>query len=75
MMGAFLLGCLVGACGVLMLTGLALWFVDVRMALREGTDDVEADLAAGRYGPRLKARYEKITGVELERNRKREETR
>ncbi len=35
-LGIFLIGCLVGALGVLVLTGLALYFVDMRRALREG---------------------------------------
>ena len=37
MSAAFLLGCLVGACGVFVLTGLALYFVEMRNAWREGT--------------------------------------
>lgn len=36
MIGAFLLGCLAGACGVLLLTGLALWFIEWRNAWRDG---------------------------------------
>lgn len=37
MIGAFLLGCLVGACGVFVLTGLAFWFLEVRRGVIEGT--------------------------------------
>jgi hypothetical protein len=35
---AFLAGCLVGVLAVLVLTGLALWFVEVRRGLREGDE-------------------------------------
>ena len=35
---AFLLGAFTGACAVFLLSGLALWFVDVRRAIREGTE-------------------------------------
>ena len=34
--GAFLLGCLVGACGVFVLTGLAFWFLEWREAWQDG---------------------------------------
>ena len=34
-----LLGCVLGACGVFALTGVALWVFDVRRALREGELD------------------------------------
>lgn len=36
MIGAFLLGCLAGACGVFLLTGLALWFIEWREAFTDG---------------------------------------
>ena len=38
MTGAFLVGCLVGALGVLVLTGLSLWFTEWRAAWRDGHD-------------------------------------
>ncbi len=48
--GTFLLGCLVGACGVFVLSGLAIWFVDVRRAVSEGPlrgDEMERNRKRG----------------------------
>jgi hypothetical protein len=38
MTGAFFFGILVGACAVLILTGLALYLVEIRAAWREGSE-------------------------------------
>ena len=49
--GYLLVGALIGACGVFILTGLALWFVDVRRAVVEGNrhlDGVELERAKRR---------------------------
>ena len=45
---AFLVGCLVGAFGVFLLSGLALWFVDVRAAIREGSEIDGAEMERNR---------------------------